>query len=64
MMEEAYPDLLLTCRARGGAVDEYQRKLASLKCSGRNWKMIQENLGPSVLLLIPSKDEYKIRDFE
>ena len=67
MMEEAYPDLQLTRRVRGGAVDEYQRKLAALKeriRSGRNWKTLQEKFGPSILLLIPSKDEYNIRDSE
>ncbi|KAI4093426.1 MAG: hypothetical protein LQ339_007680 [Xanthoria mediterranea] len=67
MMEEAYPDLQLTRRIRGGAVDEYQRKLAALKeriRSGRNWKTLEEKFGPSILLLIPSKDEYNIRDSE
>ena len=67
MMEEAYPDLQLTRRTRGGPVDEYQRKLAALKerirC-GRNWKILQEKFGPSILLLIPSRDEYTIRDSE
>ena len=67
MMEEAYPDLQSTRRIRGGAVDEYQRKLAALKerirC-GRNWKILQERFGPSILLLIPSRDEYNIYDSE
>ena len=67
MMEEAYLDLQSTRRIQGGAVDEYQRKLATLKerirC-GRNWKILQEKFGPSVLLLIPSRDEYSIRDSE
>ena len=67
MMKEAYPDLQLTRRTRGGPVDEYQRKLAALKerirC-GRNWKILQEKFGPSILLLIPSRDEYTIRDSE
>ena len=66
-MEEAYPDLQLTRRTRGGPMDEYQRKLAALKerirC-GRNWKILQEKFGPSILLLIPSRDEYTIRDSE
>ena len=67
MMEEAYPDLQLTRRTRGGAVDEYQRKLAALKeriYCGRNWKILQEKFGSSILLLIPSRDEYTIRDSE
>ena len=67
MMEEAYPDLQSTRRTRGGAVDEYQRKLAALRerlRSGRNWKMLQEKFGTSILLLIPYKDEYNIRDSE
>ncbi len=67
MMEEAYPNLQLTRKIRGGAVDEYQRKLAALKeriRSGRNWKILQERFGPSILLLIPSRDEYNIRDSE
>ena len=67
MMEEVYPDLQSTRRVRGGAVDDYQRKLAALKeriRSGRNWKILQEKFGPSILLLIPSRDEYHIRDSE
>ena len=67
MMEEAYPDLQFTRRKRGSAMNEYQRKLAALKerirC-GRNWKILQEKFGPSILLLIPSRDEYTIRDSE
>ena len=67
MMGEAYPDLQSTRRIRGGAVDEYQIKLAALKeriRSGRNWKILQEKFGPSILLLIPSRDEYSIRNSE
>ena len=67
MMEEAYPDLQSTRRVRGGAVDDYQKKLAALKeriRNGRNWKILQETFGPSVLLLIPSKDDYSIRETE
>ncbi|KAI4220681.1 MAG: hypothetical protein L6R40_008668 [Gallowayella cf. fulva] len=67
MMEEAYPDLQSIRRIRGGVVDEYQKKLAALKeriRSGRNWKILQEKYGPSILLLIPSRDEYNIRDSE
>ena len=67
MMEKAYPDLQPTRKIRGGAVDEYQRKLAALKerirC-GRNWKILQEKFGSSILLLIPARDEYTIRDSE
>ena len=67
MMEEAYPDLQSTRKIRSGAVDEYQRKLAALKeriRNGRNWRILQEKFGPSILLLIPSKNEYNIRDSE
>ena len=67
MMEDAYPDLQSTRRVRSDAVDDYQRQLTALKeriRSGRNWKILQEKFGPSILLLIPSRDEYKIRDSE
>ena len=67
MMEEAYPDLPVTRSVRGGIKDEYQRKLSALKeriRSGRNWKALQETFGPSILLLIPPRDEYKISDSE
>ena len=64
MIEEAYPDLQSICKIRGGAVDKYQSNLAALKerirC-GRNWKMLQEKFGPSILLLISSRDEYTVR---
>lgn len=67
MMEEAYPNLQPTRRIRGGAVDEYQMKLAALKeriRNGRNWRILQEKFGLSILLLIPSRDDYNIRDSE
>ena len=58
MMEKTYQDLQSTRPVPGGVLDEYQRKLAALKerirC-GRNWKILRDRFGPSILLLIPSK---------
>lgn len=67
MMAESYPELQATRAVRGGLVDEYQRKLQALKDrirSGRNWKILQECFGASILVLIPPRDEYDICDSE
>ena len=48
-------------------MNEYQKKLKTLKKRIRcewNWKILQERFESFILLLISSKNEYNIYDFE
>jgi hypothetical protein len=61
MMKEAYPDLEPTRSV------QYQKRLLALKerlRSGRNWETIQIDFAPAILLLIPTGEEYRIRNSE
>ncbi|KAI9710430.1 MAG: hypothetical protein M1828_002160 [Chrysothrix sp. TS-e1954] len=67
MMREGYPDLQPTRASRQTGSNEYQTRLSALKerlrC-GRNWESLQEAFAPPILLLVPTRDEYQIRDSE
>ena len=67
MMEEAYPDKEPPRSVNTINRTEYSKRLSALKerlrCE-RNWETMQASFAPTILLLVPIGEEYKIRDSE